>query len=134
LAYQHSQEWGGTDDANWLWAQARYRAQRAAETHALEKYAVVTRKANPQSGRTITMIGLNHGRAAEGVIKFLTHENRDLQNLLAELKYGSSKMLPSHFQILFKVTMSKEHGEVEPESATPIRVHVYEPRGGPDRL
>jgi hypothetical protein len=124
LAYLHQQEYGGSELDNWLWAQAEHRRQQMATSHELEKYVVVTRKPNPRNvNRTITMLALNHGRAGEGVMHFLTREHQGLRDLVMNLK-GGSNQLPDHFQILFRVTVSKENGEAEPERQIPIANRV----------
>jgi hypothetical protein len=76
----------------------------------LIKYALLTRCPNRFKGFVVTMIGANHGRAAQGVAEFLTHD-RELEALME--KISGDKPLPSIFQALFKVVVLSKQGELK---------------------
>lgn len=91
----------------------------------LNKYAVLTRL-RERKDRCITVIAANHGRAAQGVVEdFITFEP-NLEKLLANLGVDSSKSLPSHFQVVFRVAILKESGEATIDAVDPIDVNVME--------
>lgn len=82
--------------------------QRDGDLERLVEYALVTRRAGPVAGTTVTMISANHGRAIEGAGSFLSDEShlRGLQEI-----FGSDT-LPAQFQILLRVEMLDYDEEV----------------------
>jgi hypothetical protein len=125
MAYWRWRDQGGDADENYRWAENAYDQQLAARTQTLKKYAVVTRRQNPRTGRAITLIGRNHGRAAQGIVEFLLREHEGLSKLVNTL-IAPSGLLPVHFQILFDVTVSRTNGEVEPEGVEYVTHRVIQ--------
>ena len=65
-------------------------------------YAVVTRRRNRDPSGVVTLIGANHGRAAEKVAEFITDDAR-LGYFYREHGIAPDCALPEVFQILFRV-------------------------------
>jgi hypothetical protein len=65
-------------------------------------YALLTRMRNRNPAGVVTMIGANHGRAAEKVAEFVTDEDQ-LNRFYSECGIDASRVLPETFQILFSV-------------------------------
>lgn len=82
--------------------------QQDGELERLVEYALVTRRAGPVAGTTVTMISANHGRAIEGAGAFLTDESH-LRGL--EEVFGGDCM-PDQFQMLLRVEMLDYDEEV----------------------
>jgi hypothetical protein len=129
LAYFRSLDRRGSDVEDWLWAERESLRQAEAESHLLHKYAVLTRMPHPnhRPGFVITMIAANHGRAAEGVVEFLT-EQSELGDLFRKMTSDTSDTtgLPESFQVIFRVAVSRAQGEVEPETVEPIAWRIAE--------
>jgi hypothetical protein len=81
-----------------------YRGQRFTDgtLQRLVEYAVVTRRAGLQPGRSVTLIAANHGRAIEGAGHVLTLENR-LKELIAHIDVKVPAALPETFQFLMRI-------------------------------
>ena len=73
----------------------------------------------PHPGRVITMVAANHGRAAQGVVEFLISQTK-LHALFDRMGIGPDEPMPSSFQVVFSVTVSKLNGEAMPETVTPL--------------
>lgn len=133
LAYLHWEEHGESEEQNWHWAEREYdrRLLDAIPAAQFTKYVVVTRRSST-SGRVITMIAANHGRAAQGVAKYLT-EPESVKILLRDfMKVGVAEELAAHFQILFEVQMTKEKGDVEAQGIEAIEFRTLDvQRKGP---
>jgi hypothetical protein len=82
--------------------------QRDGDLERLVEYALVTRRAGPVAGTTVTMISGNHGRAIEGAGTFLTDES----HLRALEEVFGRDTLPEQFQILLRVEMLDYDEEV----------------------
>jgi hypothetical protein len=65
-------------------------------------YAIVTRRPSLNRKRCATVIGANHGRAAEIVAHYLTSE-KSLDSLYDLMGVQGTDRLPSQFQVLFRV-------------------------------
>lgn len=120
LAYCRYLDSGDPDAArNWLWAEQECRRQESMHAHLDEKYCIVTRKASPNRSHTITLISANHGRAAQGVVEFLTDQAK-LQSLFEWMQIQPGDSLLKSFQVVFSVTVSRLNGEGAPETVTPL--------------
>jgi hypothetical protein len=69
------------------------------------------------------MIAANHGRAAQGVMEFLVNQVK-LQTLFERMQIQPNDKLPSSFQIVFQVSVSKLNGEGAPETVTPVEWRI----------
>lgn len=78
------------------------------ETLYLKRYALLVREPYTHQGLVITMIGANHGRAAEGVADFITRE-QELKEITSLLTVSDT--LPNTFQALFEVDVARAKGE-----------------------
>jgi hypothetical protein len=83
---------------------------------------VLTRRPTPDGDHCATLIANNHGRAAQGVMGYLTDPVKMYQ-LGAYLQ--ATNKLPYHFQVIFEVTISKENGEADIESVLPVAARLY---------
>ncbi|HTU44239.1 MAG TPA: hypothetical protein VMF91_04220 [Bryobacteraceae bacterium] len=88
-------------------SEANYALSR--ENVILDKYAVLTRfrKHDRTDSPVVTMIGANHGRAAQGVADIVT-VSQDLYELAKQ--FGAAE-LPERFQAVIKVLVRREKGE-----------------------
>jgi hypothetical protein len=93
------------------------------KAHRTKKYAILTRMPSPHYGHVITMIAANHGRAAQGVVEFLVNQVK-LQTLFERMQIQPNNPLPSSFQIVFQVSVSKLNGEGAPETVTPVEWRI----------
>ena len=89
----------------------------AVDDQPLHKYALLTRRLAPKKDRAILLVAANHGRGAEGLMNFITAQDK-LADLFRVLSLGTA--LPEHLQVIFEVTISKEGGEAAIESVVPI--------------
>jgi hypothetical protein len=95
------------------------------EVH-VDKYAVLTRKLD-ERGRCVTLVAANHGRAAQGALIYLTDQDK-LIALFKHTKFGMPDEVPAHFQVIFKVVVSKLEGEanIRDDLTVPVAIRVYE--------
>lgn len=84
------------------------RRHKDGELERLVEYALITRRAGPVAGTTVTMISANHGRAIEGAGSYLTDE----PHLLGLEEALGREKIPEHFQLLLKVEMLDYDEEV----------------------
>jgi hypothetical protein len=76
-------------------------------------YAVLSRMPSPRTGRAITVLAANHGRAFEGVGELITSDEF-LQTLLKDdLNWPDEEPLPERFQILFSVEVDHRDEKVQ---------------------
>jgi hypothetical protein len=99
------EERGASADYPVRWQGCRH---KDGELERLVEYALVTRRAGPVAGTTVTMISANHGRAIEGAGAYLTDES----HLLGLEEALGRNTLPEHFQLLLKVEMLDYDEEV----------------------
>jgi hypothetical protein len=81
-----------------------YRGKRFKDGRLMRmtEYAVVTRRPGLVSGRWVTTIAANHGRAIEGAGHVLTLEDR-VRELVEQMHLKASAAVPEAFQLLMKV-------------------------------
>jgi hypothetical protein len=79
-------------------------------------YALVTRCPSRFAGYSATILGANHGRAAQKVARYLTSK-KSLRELMEKLEAPPGLPLPKSFQIVFRVEIHDfdvAEGEAEP--------------------
>lgn len=99
------EEKGASPGSGRSWMGAR---QRDGDLERLVEYALVTRRAGPAAGTTVTMISANHGRAIEGAGAFLCDE----AHLRGLWEVFDRETQPEQFQVLLRVEMLDYDEEV----------------------
>jgi len=93
----------------------------------LIKYALLTRRPGFSDRQSLTLIEANYGRARYGVADFLSRPH--VGQLLDLLAREAGASVPHHFQAVFRVIVSKEHGESEIYAVEPVTVRIYAGEG-----
>ena len=75
------------------------------------RYAVVTRFRH--NDQTVILVGAQHGRAVQGVVEYLTDQNR-LLRLFERPEFGLPEEIPDNFQVIFRVPIARQKGESTP--------------------
>lgn len=97
--------------------QSEYKDQ--LEGPNIYKYAVLTRTVEKE--RTIVQVAANHGRAAQAIVEEITREDR----LVALYCYLlAPQRLPEHFQVVYRVEISRHAGQADILGAVPIAKRV----------
>jgi hypothetical protein len=93
------------------------------EGDTIYKYAVLTRTV--EKGWIIVQVAANHGRAVQATVDEITREN-GLVGLYCYLL--APELLPKHFQVVYRVKISRHAGQADILGAVPIAKRVrYSP-------